>query len=58
VPPAAASWGGMIAEGRASLDVAPQVSLIPAAVFFLTIFTLNLAADRVRRLLDVRESRI
>jgi peptide/nickel transport system permease protein len=58
VPPPAASWGGMIAEGRASLDVAPQVSFVPAAVFFLTIFTLNLAADRLRRLLDVRESRI
>jgi peptide/nickel transport system permease protein len=58
VPPPAASWGGMISEGRASLDVAPQVAFVPAAVFFMTIFTLNLAADRLRRLLDVRESRI
>jgi len=58
VPPPAASWGAMVAEGRSSLDTSPQVSLIPAAVFFLTIFSLNLAADRLRRLVEVRESRI
>jgi peptide/nickel transport system permease protein len=58
VPPPAASWGAMVAEGKANLDVSPQVSLIPAAVFFLTIFALNLAADRLRRSFEVRESRI
>jgi len=58
VPPPAASWGAMIAEGRGDLDTWPQVSLIPAAVFFLTIFALNLAADRLRRVLELRESRL
>ena len=58
IPPPAASWGAMVAEGRSSLDTSPHVSLIPAAVFFLTIFALNLAADRLRRLVEVRESRI
>ena len=58
VPPPAASWGAMVAEGRTVLDTSPQVSLIPAAVFFLTIFALNLAADRLRRLVEVRQSRI
>lgn len=58
VPPPEASWGAMIAEGRAWLDTAPQLSLVPAAVFFLTIFSLNLAADRLRHIVDVRESRI
>jgi peptide/nickel transport system permease protein len=58
VPLPAASWGAMVAEGRSNLDTAPQVSLIPAAVFFLTIFALNLAADRLRRVVEVRESRI
>src|SRR6266545_1292888 len=48
VPPPAASWGAMVAEGRGDLDIWPQVSLIPATVFFLTIFALNLAADRLR----------
>ena len=58
VPPPAASWGAMVAEGRGDLDTAPLVSLIPATVFFLTIFALNLAADRLRRVVEVRESRI
>lgn len=58
VPPPDASWGAMIAEGRGDLDVWPQTSLIPAAVFFLTIFALNLAADRLRRAVEVRESRL
>lgn len=58
VPLPAASWGAMVAEGRSDLDTAPQVSLIPATVFFLTIFALNLAADRMRRLVELRESRI
>jgi peptide/nickel transport system permease protein len=58
VPPPAASWGAMIGEGRASLDTDPQLTFIPAVVFFLTIFALNLAGDRLRRVADVRESRI
>ncbi|HSR25060.1 MAG TPA: ABC transporter permease, partial [Candidatus Eisenbacteria bacterium] len=58
VPLPAASWGAMVAEGRADLDTSPQVSLIPATVFFLTIFALNLAADRLRRIVELRESRI
>jgi peptide/nickel transport system permease protein len=58
VPPPSASWGAMIAEGRGDLDTWPQVSLIPATVFFLTIFALNLAADRLRRAVSLRESRL
>ncbi|HYW25043.1 MAG TPA: ABC transporter permease [Terriglobales bacterium] len=58
VPPPNASWGAMIAEGRSDLDTWPQTSLIPAAVFFLTIFALNLAADRLRRAVEVREARL
>jgi peptide/nickel transport system permease protein len=58
VPPPNASWGAMIAEGRGDLDTWPQTSLIPAAVFFLTIFALNLAADRLRRAVEVRAARL
>src|SRR5215472_6017498 len=58
VPPPNASWGAMIAEGRGDLDTWPQTSLIPAAVFFLTIFALNLAADRMRRAVELRASRL
>ncbi len=58
VPPPAASWGAMIAEGRANLDTTPLVTLIPAAVFFATIFALNTVADRLRGLAAVRASQI
>lgn len=58
LPPPAASWGAMIAEGRATMDTDPQLALVPSVVFFFTIFALNLAADRLRRIVDVRESRI
>lgn len=58
VPPPSASWGAMIAEGRSRLDEAPGVALIPAACFFLTIFAINMAADRLRRLVALKESRI
>lgn len=56
VPPPAASWGAMIAEGRANLDTTPWVTLIPAGVFFATIFALNTVADRLRGLAAVRSS--
>jgi peptide/nickel transport system permease protein len=58
VPPPAASWGAMVAEGRSDLDTWPHMSLIPAAVFFLTILALNLAADRMRRVAELRASRL
>jgi peptide/nickel transport system permease protein len=58
LPPPAASWGAMIAEGRSNLDTTPLVSMLPAVVFFLTIFALNMAADRLRRVTELRESRI
>jgi peptide/nickel transport system permease protein len=58
IPPPSASWGTMVADGRGDLDTWPQVSLIPATVFFLTIFALNLAADRMRRVVEVRAARI
>ena len=34
IPAPQPSWGGMIADGREALDVAPHTALIPAAVMF------------------------
>lgn len=58
VPSPAPSWGGMIAEGRDILDQAPHVSLIPTAVMFLTVLSVNLIGDRLRSRLDGRESQL
>jgi len=49
------SWGGMINEGRTLLNQSPQVSLIPAAVMFVTVLAFNFAGDSLRSYFDVRE---
>lgn len=48
VPAPTPSWGGMIAEGREVLDEAPHVSMIPAAIMFLTVMAFNIAGDSLR----------
>ncbi len=55
VPPPQATWGSMINEGRNFLATHPAISLIPSAVMFLTVLSLNLAGDRVREYFDVKE---
>ncbi len=52
VPAPTPSWGGMIAEGKEVLAESPHVSLIPAAVMFLTVLSFNLLGDRIRELAD------
>lgn len=58
VPSPTPSWGGMIAGGRDILDEAPHVSLIPTAVMFLTVLSVNLIGDALRGRLDQRESQL
>lgn len=58
VPVPQASWGRMIAEGKPELSTTLQPTLIPATVMFLTILSINLVGDRLRRSFDVREARI
>jgi peptide/nickel transport system permease protein len=41
------SWGGMIAQGREELQLAPQSALFPLAAMFLTSVALNLVGDRL-----------
>ena len=56
IPAPKPSWGGMIADGREALDVAPHTALIPAAVMFLTVLSLNFLGDMVRNMVDPRRS--
>ncbi|MBX3498818.1 MAG: ABC transporter permease [Alphaproteobacteria bacterium] len=58
VPPPTPSWGTMIEEGRELLDQAPHVTMIPAAAMCLTVLSFNLIGDRLRSLIDPRESRL
>lgn len=58
VNPPNPTWGGMIADGtRFVLDgSAPWISLLPCLVLFLTVLALNLAGDRIRQFLDIKDS--
>jgi peptide/nickel transport system permease protein len=57
VPPPHPSWGSMIygAKNKLADGSAPFISLIPAAVMFLTVLSFNLAGDHLRTFLNVRE---
>lgn len=48
VPSPTPSWGGMIAAGRDVLEQAPHVVMIPTAVMFLTVLSVNVIGDRLR----------
>lgn len=58
VPAPVPSWGGMIAEGKEVLDEAPHVSMIPAGVMFLTVFSFNHAGDSIRSVMERRKSQL
>jgi peptide/nickel transport system permease protein len=44
-PPPAASWGGLIAEGRDALAVAPWLSVVPGLALALAVLGFNLLAE-------------
>jgi peptide/nickel transport system permease protein len=58
IPPPTPSWGGMIAEGKEVLEEAPYLSFAPAGAMFLTVLSLNLLGDILRRFLDTREGQL
>jgi peptide/nickel transport system permease protein len=55
VPPPAPSWGGMIGEGRESLETAPRIALLPALFMFLTVLAFNAVGDTLRTRTDPRQ---
>ncbi|CAB4329466.1 MAG: ABC transporter permease subunit [Actinobacteria bacterium] len=57
LPSPTPSWGGMIAEGKSSLRLAPSVVFVPAAVVFLTVLSFNLIGEYVRARFDKRTKR-
>lgn len=49
IPPPRASWGNMIAEGRAGASVDnPHLVLVPGCMLILTVLAMNLVAERIR----------
>ena len=54
VPPPAATWGGLLADGRMFLSQAPWMSIFPGLVISIALLGVNLLGDAVRDVLDPR----
>lgn len=54
LPPPTPTWGRMIAEGIDELADHPQIAFLPSAFMFLTILSLNMMGDRLRKLTDIK----
>ena len=54
VQPPTASWGNMLMEGKAAIEVAPWLSLYPGLAILLTVLGYNLLGESLRDLLDPR----
>ncbi len=56
VPLPTPAWGNIISSGQKELEKAPHISLIPAALMFLTVLALNTAGERLRVHFDGQDS--
>jgi len=52
--PPAPSWGNMLSESRAFMEVAPWTAVFPGLAIMLAVLTFNLLGDGIRDLLDPR----
>ncbi|MDP9359545.1 MAG: ABC transporter permease [Chloroflexota bacterium] len=55
VQPPAASWGGMLADGRAYIRTYPHIAIAPGIVISLTVLAFNLLGDGLRDAIDPRQ---
>lgn len=58
IPPPQATWGSMIADGKNALDESLNLALVSAGTMFLTILSLNLVGDGLRRRHQLRDAQI
>jgi peptide/nickel transport system permease protein len=54
IQPPTPSWGVLVAEGRAYLQLAPWIALAPGVVIMITVLGFNLFGDGLRDVIDVR----
>jgi peptide/nickel transport system permease protein len=57
LPPEAATWGNVMAEGRVSFTEFPGAVFFPALLLFPTVLAVNLLGDGLRDVLDPKFSR-
>jgi|LakMenEpi03Aug12_release.lakeMendotaPanAssembly.Ray.scaffolds.fasta_scaffold217480_2 peptide/nickel transport system permease protein len=53
-PPDTPTWGRLVTDGSQYLQVAPHLPLIPAALIFITVLSINFMGDGLRDALDPR----
>lgn len=58
IPPPQATWGSMIADGKNALDESLNLALVSAGTMFLTILSLNLVGDGLRRRHQLRDAQL
>ena len=54
LPPPAASWGLMLAEGRKNILISPWLSILPGLAIMFTVLSINLVGDGLSDILDPR----
>jgi peptide/nickel transport system permease protein len=52
LPPPAATWGGILAEGRRNMVVSPWLPILPGIAIVLTVLSINLLGDGVAKFID------
>lgn len=58
IPPGTPSLGSMVVAGQPDLATHPHVTLVPAAVIWLTALSFNFMGDRLRERFQVRQAKI
>ena len=58
VVPPNPSWGGMLANGRTTLEIAPWQAVFAGAAIFVTVLAFNFLGDGLRDVLDPRMRRV
>lgn len=54
LPPPAPSWGRMLQESRAFMEIAPWAAILSGLAIFITVLGFNLLGDGIRDILDPR----
>jgi peptide/nickel transport system permease protein len=56
-PPPTPSWGRMLSEGSASMEIAPWIALFPGIALSVSVLAFNLLGDAMRDFLDPKQRR-
>ncbi len=55
LPPPAATWGGILADGRRNMVVSPWLPILPGVAIVVTVLCINLVGDGLASVFDTRQ---